>query len=116
MVRPLATWFLASRGGEHQVTSVIIVPQGLLKDQVEECVVLVSKYGVFKNVPLSRFRALQPGRCIKVMDVQGSDELLWAHRTSETDALLVASKQGKYCAPPLARIAGARPSSRRAVS
>ena len=52
-------------------------------------------YGVFKKVPLSRFRALQPGRCIKVMDVQGSDELLWAHRTSETDALLVASKQGK---------------------
>ena len=92
---PISNLVPGFSGGEHQVTSVITVPQGLLKDQVEECVVLVSKYGVFKKVPLSRFRALQPGRCIKVMDVQGSDELLWAHRTSETDALLVASKQGK---------------------
>eukprot|EP00927_Polykrikos_kofoidii_P065326 TRINITY_DN6109_c0_g2_i1.p1 TRINITY_DN6109_c0_g2~~TRINITY_DN6109_c0_g2_i1.p1 ORF type:complete len:1935 (-),score=346.71 TRINITY_DN6109_c0_g2_i1:397-6201(-) len=86
--------FLPELGGSHKITALITVPQGNLKDQSDEFVVLVTAMGMAKKVALDKFRALRPGRGIVAMTLRPRDTLNWAHRASATSALVLVTQHG----------------------
>eukprot|EP00927_Polykrikos_kofoidii_P065329 TRINITY_DN6109_c1_g1_i1.p1 TRINITY_DN6109_c1_g1~~TRINITY_DN6109_c1_g1_i1.p1 ORF type:complete len:1144 (-),score=229.56 TRINITY_DN6109_c1_g1_i1:176-3361(-) len=80
--------------GSRKITALITVPQGALKDQSDEFVVLVTALGMAKKMSLDRFRALRPGKGIVAMTISSGDSLKWAHRASANCALVVGTQDG----------------------
>lgn len=89
---------------DDQITSVIAVPQGALKDQGDEFAVIVTKNGNGKRVPLSSFRAVKHGKPSCAFSLDDGDELRWVHRAAEQDLILMASASGMGLCFPVAAI------------
>lgn len=88
--------FLPELGDEHRVAALVTISHEALKDQGEESVVLVSEKGMAKKVSIDKFRSLRPGKGITAMKLNDGDKLRWAHRATDTSALVLASTEG-FC-------------------
>jgi len=82
--------------GKGRITALVTVPQGALRDQTDEFVVLVSAKGFAKKVSLDRFRVLKPGKSTCAMKLADKDEMKWALRASANSALVIASTAGLF--------------------
>mmetsp|Transcript_29070 Transcript_29070/g.52693 ORF Transcript_29070/g.52693 Transcript_29070/m.52693 type:complete len:2014 (-) Transcript_29070:71-6112(-) len=89
---------------DDQITSVIAVPQGALKDQGDEFAVIVTANGNGKRVPLSSFRGIKPGKSTCAFPLDKGDELRWVHRAAEQDLILLASESGMGLCFPVSKV------------
>jgi len=88
-------------GDGHRITAVMTLPHGALKNQDDDCAVLVTALGVVKKVTLPAFRALRRGRPSCAVQLDRGDELRFVHRASFADALVVASARGNVLCLPI---------------
>lgn len=88
-------------GDGHRITAVMTLPHGALRNQDDDCAVLVTALGVVKKVALPAFRALRRGRASSAVQLDRGDELRFVHRASFADALVVASARGNVLCLPI---------------